>query len=375
MNFDWLKARQDFCYELPYLGDVGYQRIRLDTGEVSSVSQPVYVHEGSFSDVVSIRIRGSELTMSGNPSRWGKLDNVFGLRTMDDCFDVFNHILRSLGLPEFTKGTCFKLRQMPDGSYTGHVWNGAEVLETHINRNIAVGPGNENMAIRALSVLNFRRMNGSLRPNGHTAEFMTDGQRVNLMYPSIYNKAYDLLIHSMKKTEKKSGKDSEDYKYLACLYEFLLMHGVIRFELKLKRRFLQKNKLIYWGYSDFETELEPLIDEFVNIYKKTRSSSMDVKSVATELLEAGVVDSVRAAHTTAFYAYSWSCGERFDFSKSAVKIHRSRLRKIGIDIARDYNVSLFPGVVIRNIKEIEFNEVVKKPDWYRERKTELYLVA
>ncbi|HBC1013349.1 TPA: hypothetical protein IGZ65_005114 [Escherichia coli] len=31
MQFDWLKARQDFGYELPYLGDVGYQRIRLDT--------------------------------------------------------------------------------------------------------------------------------------------------------------------------------------------------------------------------------------------------------------------------------------------------------------------------------------------------------
>ncbi|ENB3621243.1 Replication-associated protein G2P, partial [Escherichia coli] len=116
MNFDWLKARQDFGFELPHISNVGYQRIHLETGEVSSLSQPVFVHEGSFSDVVSIKIRGSELTMSGNPSRWGKLDNVFGCASVDECFGVFNQILRSLGLPEFTKGRRRKLRQCADGS-------------------------------------------------------------------------------------------------------------------------------------------------------------------------------------------------------------------------------------------------------------------
>ncbi|EES0864714.1 hypothetical protein AVS17_004929 [Escherichia coli] len=70
-----------------------------------------------------------------------------------------------------------------------------------MNRNIAVGPGNENSVIRALSMLSFRRMNGNLRPNGQTADFMTNGGQVNYIYPSIYNKSYDLLIHSMKKIE------------------------------------------------------------------------------------------------------------------------------------------------------------------------------
>ncbi|EEQ6526370.1 Replication-associated protein G2P [Escherichia coli] len=375
MQFDWLKARQDFGFELPYISNVGYQRIHLETGEVSSLSQPVFVHEGSFSDVVSIKIRGSELTMSGNPSRWGKLDNVFGCASVDECFGVFNHILRSLGLPEFTKGRRRKLRQCADGSYCGHVWDGAQVIETHVNRNIAVGPGNENSVIRALSMLTFRRMNGNLRPNGQTADFMTDGGKVNYMYPSIYNKSHDLLIHSMKKTEKKFGTDSEEYRYLQKLYEFLLIYGVIRFELKLKRRFLKKQNLTDWGYADFEGELYPLLNEFVDIHKKTRPSTMDVKSVASELLEKKIVDTVTAAHTTAFYAYSWANGERFDLNKKAVQTHRARLRKIGIDIAREYNVSLFPGVIIREIKEIEFNDVVVKPDFYRERKAELYLVA
>ncbi|EED1928566.1 Replication-associated protein G2P, partial [Escherichia coli] len=208
-----------------------------------------------------------------------------------------------------------------------------------------------------------------------TADFMTNGGQVNYIYPSIYNKSYDLLIHSMKKIEKKFGSDSEEYCYLQKLYEFLLMYGVIRFELKLKRRFLKKHDLTDWGFAYFEDELYPLLNDFVDIHKKTRPSTMDVKSVATELLEKNIVNTVRAAHTTAFYAYSWSCGEKFDLSKRQIKEHRARLRKIGIDIAREYNVSLFPGVVIREIKEIEFNDVVVKPDFYRDRKTELYLVA
>ena len=105
------------------------------------------------------------------------------------------------------------------------------------------------------------------------------------------------------------------------------------------------------------------------------SGNIGANPVASELLEKKIVDTVRAAHTTAFYAYSWANGERFDFSKRQVQEHRARLRKIGIDIAREYNVSLFPGVIIREIKEIEFNDVVVKPDFYRERKAELYLVA
>lgn len=48
MFFDWLTIEQDFGYQLPILGDVAYQRIHLETGEGSSLSQPVFQHKGSF---------------------------------------------------------------------------------------------------------------------------------------------------------------------------------------------------------------------------------------------------------------------------------------------------------------------------------------
>lgn len=57
MFFDWLSIEQDFGYQLPIISDVAYQRIHLESGEASALSQPTFQHRGSFCDVVSISIR------------------------------------------------------------------------------------------------------------------------------------------------------------------------------------------------------------------------------------------------------------------------------------------------------------------------------
>jgi hypothetical protein len=44
MFFDWLSIEQDFGYQLPILADVAYQRIHLESGEASALSQPTFQH-------------------------------------------------------------------------------------------------------------------------------------------------------------------------------------------------------------------------------------------------------------------------------------------------------------------------------------------
>ncbi|WP_119691260.1 phage/plasmid replication protein [Pseudomonas oleovorans] len=51
---------------------------------------------------------------------------------------------------------------------------------------------------------------------------------------------------------------------------------------------------------------------------------------------AEVADSVPSANATFVYAVQWREGKTFDLAKSAVKVHRSRLRRLGIDIAKPY---------------------------------------
>ncbi|QXP22699.1 hypothetical protein [Actinobacillus pleuropneumoniae] len=60
--------------------------IHLDTGEMQTgVRTGTYHHRGSYCDQVSIKISGSVIRMSGNPSRWNRLENLFGFDSIDSC--------------------------------------------------------------------------------------------------------------------------------------------------------------------------------------------------------------------------------------------------------------------------------------------------
>lgn len=59
--------------------------------------------------------------------------------------------------------------------------------------------------------------------------------------------------------------------------------------------------------------------------------------IPPRLLAEKIVPSTAAAHATLVYAIKWMEGVEFDLSKSAVKVHRARLRRIGLDIAKPFS--------------------------------------
>lgn len=362
MFFDWLSIEQDFGYQLPILGDVAYQRVHLQSGEASSLSQPVFQHKGSFCDVVSILIRGSLLRMTGNPSRWGRVDNLFGLTSVDACVCVFNSILLDLGLPLFTKCTRIFPSQTKENDRVRLISDGAIVKELHITTNKSVGNGNEDDYISALSTQPYRNSLPRLHSNGKSVDWLSKKGNVNLIYPCVYNKASELELHSLSKIKNKFGIDSSEYKYLLNVIDYCRESGIVRFEQKLKSRFLQRKGLCYWGLSDYSS-LKLLQDEFVELDKKISVTSMDFETISEHLISQGVVDSLRSANTTAMYAIQWMYGHSFDLNKKQVQTHRARLRKIGIDIAQKCNISKFSPVVVKHTREITVSDCVI-PSWY-----------
>lgn len=56
-----------------------------------------------------------------------------------------------------------------------------------------------------------------------------------------------------------------------------------------------------------------------------------------EAILSDVVPTQTAANATFVYAVKWREGCAFDLSKSSTKVHRARLRKLGLDIARPYS--------------------------------------
>lgn len=362
MFFDWLTIEQDFGFQLPILSEIAYQRIHLESGEASALSQPTFQHKGSFCDVVSISIRGSLLKVSGNPSRWGRLDNLFGLPTVDACVAVFNQILFEIGLPGFTK--CMKL--MPSQAKANEkshlIPDGAIIKEIHITSNRSVGKGNEDEYISGLSTQPYRNSVPRLHSNGKSVDWLSKKGNVNLIYPTVYNKAHEIELHSLTKIKNRFFESSYEYSYVLDVIAFCKENGIVRFEQKLKSRFLQKHALNFWGLSDY-TALTKLHEDFLELDKKLSVNAMDFETISDHLVSSGIVGTTRAANTTAMYAIQWFHGHIFDLSKKQVQTHRARLRKIGIDIAQKCNVAKFSPVIVKDVREIKVKNCIM-PSWY-----------
>lgn len=362
MFYDWLTIEQDFGYQLPILGDVAYQRIHIDSGETSGLNQPVFQHRGSFCDTVSISVRGSVLKMSGNPSRWDRLDNLFGLPSVDACVSVYNGILESLDLPVFTRCTMLSPRQAKENEKAGLVADGAIIRCLHVTSNRAVGQGNTDAYISALSTQPFRNSIPRLHTNGKTVDWLSKKGAANLLYPKVYEKLNEIILHLEPKIKNKFGEGSGEHNYIRQLMKYCEMVGVVRFELELHARWLQKNSLIYWGLSDYSL-INTLFSQFLSVDKTLSVTAMDFETISECLINRGVVDTTLAANTTAMYAIQWMHGQSFDFDKSHIQKHRARLRKIGIDIAQRCNISKFSPVIVRHSREITVTDAVM-PDWY-----------
>ncbi|MCQ9120821.1 hypothetical protein MUU45_000636 [Rodentibacter pneumotropicus] len=374
MFFDWLKIEQVFDCQVPLIGDFGFVGVHIETGEQQEgIRIPTFKHEGSFCDSVMIKINGSILTMSGNPSRWGRVENLFGLSSVEACVNVFNKILTELGLPNFTKCTQTWIGQSTENSKPRKYSDGAVIKELHITENRAVGGNNVEHYISGLATLNYRNSTARLHTNGQTVDWLSKQGNASLIYPSVYNKAYELELHSLTKIRNKFGEQSEQYQQLIKVIEYCKEQGVARFEQKLKSRFLQRENLHFYGLSDY-SRLRELNKEFLNIDKRLKVTAMNFETISETLINSGVVDTVKAANTTAMYALQWSHGQVFDLSKAQVKVHRARLRKIGIDIANKCDISKFSPVKVVSTREIEVKPLII-PTWYQRSNHHLKLAA
>lgn len=63
---------------------------------------------------------------------------------------------------------------------------------------------------------------------------------------------------------------------------------------------------------------------------------MRLLEIHERLISDGIVSSEASANATLVYVVKWMEGFTFDLDKSAVKVNRARLRRLGIDIAKPY---------------------------------------
>ncbi len=217
MFFDWLSCYQDYDFDLPIIAKDGYVRFDFETGELGTIKQSKLSHEGSYSTAIQVRVSGRRVYMSGNPSRFGRLDNLFGFPALEQCISVYNGILRDLGLPEFTKCVLqgFINKKKPSGAIKlVPIVNGLVITELHCTTNLAVGRGHVGTYLKALSMLPYRYSEPRLHTNGKTVDWLSKQGNSRELYPKVYDKAHEFRLRSLTLTKRRYGLDSDEYRYL-----------------------------------------------------------------------------------------------------------------------------------------------------------------
>lgn len=366
MFIDWLTISQEHAFDLPVVCDVFTLTVDANTNEVLSTNQPRFKHEASHSTSVTIHVQGRKVRVEGNPSRIGRLDNLFGFTTIEQCVSVYNALLAEYGLPAFTRCTAVNLRQGESGAKAGDwIADGAKIERIDLTTNVAMGEGNALAYLRGVSSQRIGHSIGFLYPNGRTVSWTPkgNGKGGRLQYRKAYDKAFEMDQNILPKIKRLYGDQSPEFAYVSRVRNYCAEQGVVRMEQELKSEFLQRECLSYWGLIN-ERRFAELHDEFLKIDERLKVTAMDIVSISGQLVAEGLCPNLRSARTTASYALEWMTGAQLDFKKKQVNTHAALLNKIGINIRNACDTSRFAPVFVRQCREINKQPLVM-PTWYQ----------
>lgn len=255
-------------------------RVDLATGRIVRETVTGAQVTGSFRAAVRVRCVGGRVEVSGNPSKWGRLDAVGdGCRSMGEALGTYNDILAELGLPLFSIPDRLRLRGNPgDIRYVSSstpprrpssrvpMADGPRAVET-----VRQGPIVTRVDIAGCIVLGsadsaaaYTRWVGTQRAGkkrGHVMEQKgpesycggtTRGQQLR-----VYSKGPE-LAEALRDWRRRHDDDRDAaVEYLTELSARATAGGWVRREVQLGRDYLRESKLRWaeeWGDSTMSIE-------------------------------------------------------------------------------------------------------------------------
>ena len=385
--------------------------VDFQTGEV--VERPVswksvraYQHPGSFDTKLRIRCDGSRVTVSGNPSAFCRMDNLFGFTEVSQAVDFYNVILQSLGMPSFVdmrsdldSGHLVfddHGRHVSDGRFFAHSDTICEygrpiITAIHITENIETGlKGNsgldasEDFLVHLSGYQHYGRA-GYLYPNRATVDWQGRGAVTGIgqngprrMYHKYYRpvvKFRSILEDLQKKLNNNfvvCGDDFMTRQTKEKKNDLLLQHilhleniithcesvGLVRHEIELKSTELIDRKLRY--IENWSNEVMSKVIYPYQFHNKLKVQETRLDSVLQFFLDAGY------SHTVASKCHgvhrSWINGDDINLqfgSHRSKYVYRKLLLMVGVDIFVKCDISRLP---IR-VHQITVSPA-KVPEWY-----------
>lgn len=305
-----------------------------DEGEIEWRTLRAVRHEGSFETSVAVRCDGYKVTFSGNMSRFGRRDNLFGFDVLG-CVERINRVLATYQLPPFTPGTMLqRLSDRKDGTFDT-VWSGARISRLDLTANFEAGSADDAHAfLQWLATQKVGRKEGRTLGQGETVDW--GGKR---QYWKAYIKHLELARHEHKNPGLLDPR----------VIEHCAARGVVRFEGTVRSKTLGDLGAAFLGdhVSGFAMgQLVNLFNQHATVLDRAECSTDDLDSLPRPL---------RA--TARDYLAGMDLPR--SMTKSTFYRHRLQLLPYGIDIAVR-NVKPFqPRVRVVQLARAEV------PSWYQ----------
>lgn len=324
---DWLTVTQEHADPLP-LVDAGCVMSVTDAGVLEWKTARAVKHEGSFETSINVRCDGHRVSLSGNLSRFGRSDNLFGF-TLSQCLERANQVLAHYGLPPFSAGE--RIGWIKRGQVR-YGWTGARISRLDLTANFEAGSAEGAHAVmQYLGQQHAGRKSGRVLGQGETVDFGAGSRRV---YAKAYVKHLELMRHG-------------------CADERLIQHcekrGVVRWETTLRSNALTDMGCAFLG--DFQRgwamgQLVQLFGEQTSVLERVTRTTDELEHLPRHL-RATARDYLAGADLVA------------DLSRATFYRHRAALLPFGLDIS------------VRNVRpfqpRVQVVQLVRAevPSWYQ----------
>jgi hypothetical protein len=371
ISIDWLCIKQAhirFEGSLPHVGEWVHSKRNLHSDFVTFERVSGTRHEGSWQSSLRVTCDGVNVTVEGNPSRFGRMDNLFGFTDIREAVEVFQGVLREYGLPEFD----FNVKNIDLWAHDnkrvfrfyGATFHRVDLCSNHISGSME----NARQFLVYLSGLPASRgLVPHIYPDGNTVDYGGNGEgKKGTTY--LYRKWYIKGVEQEKNLFKIITKEKlcdEDLLYGDRLLNYVKGYGIVRYEVSFKRKFLYRK-----GYHVMD-RVVCLFDEFRRYEDEHlledggRVLNVDERpgSVLVGKEIDGFVIGKRFARVMDQVYYAWKNGEdvREIVGKSTFYKVRSVLKNYGVDISRPCTVVRMPV----EVRKIVISPVESPPYWYR----------
>jgi hypothetical protein len=360
IHIDWLSVSQRHV-DAPDWG--AFRRVDLDaqTGELRSERIVGDTVQASWDTSLRVRSAGGVVEVSGNPSKWGRLDAVCGISDLWQCIEIYNEVLTVLGLPVFERrGEWVEIERNGEGGER-HV-DGPVVTRVDLTRNLIVGRAGVS---GYLDWLEGQRW-GLRLPFHRLASSTVSAGRRDRRQRVAYDKARELAANLTKWKRSRSLERDGAVEYLSQLIDWAESVGLVRDEIRLGRKMLRETKYRCaenW-VAGTATELFSECDDI----KTLEAGAMS--GYGHEIFDRLVVHDIgpRLAGQISGRVGLWLNGQdwRVGLSKAAMYRYAGLARKhCGLDMLRPCNVRSLAVSVRPKVLEARELGASDLPSWYQ----------